>query len=158
MITLLSHWSERLHQFGLQRLKQDVCKTLKVTVYLTLPITLILIVLHRPIVNLAFGRGAFAQERLTEVGLVWVCYLLGFVPLIMGRVYVRAHLTLKNTSIIMRYGFYSMCLKIALNCVLINFFGIYGIALATTSVSVFYVFYLGRTFNKEIKKHALYYS
>lgn len=158
MVTLLSYWSERYTQFGQKRLKQDVARTIKTTAFITLPIMLLLIIFHQPIVKLAFGRGTFAQERLSEVGVVWVCYLFGFIPCVIGRVFVRAHLTLKNTRAIMQYGLYSVGLKIILNYFLMIYFKIAGIAMATTLTSVFYVFYLRSAFNKEIKKHEFHHS
>lgn len=151
MVVLLSHWSERYQQSGKQRLKQDVYKAIKVIGLITIPITLLLIIFHQPIVKVAFGRGQFAQEKLSDVGLVWVCYLVGLVPYIMGKVFVRAHLTLKNTIVIMRYGFYAVCLKVVFNFILMRLFGLPGIALSSTLIYFFLAFYLNMYFSKMVK-------
>ncbi len=146
MVTLLSHWSERLNNEGFQRLEKDVGKTARVVFMITLPIMMILIVFHKPIVKLAFGRGQFNIDKLADVGWVWVCYLTGFIPYMVGRIYVRGHLVLKNTKVIMRYGFYSVCLKIILNIVLIRYFEVAGIALSSTGTCVFCCLYLRKAF------------
>ncbi len=146
MVTLLSHWSNRYYEFGQPRLKKDVKKTVKIVGVLALIITVGLIFISQVIVKIAFGRGAFAQERLGEVRWVWVCYLLGFVPYMIGRVYAQGHLTLKNTKILMKCGFWIAFLNILLNYILMKPFKVAGIALATTLTSVFYLFYLYKTF------------
>jgi len=159
MVTLLSHWSERYYESSNPRLKEDIKKAIRGIMPIALVITVVLILFHQPIVKLVFGRGAFAQERLPEVGWVWVCYLFGFVPYILGMVFVRVHLTLKNTKVLMRYGFYSVFLNILLNYILMMYLKVAGIALATTLISLFYLFYLGRAFIKRrLGKYGFHYS
>jgi len=150
MATLLSYWSERYYNYesGYQRLNEDVKKTIKVVGFLTLSIMLLLILFHQPIVNLAFGRGAFALEKLPEVGWVWVCYLLGFVPYIVGRLFVRVHLVLKNTKTLLHCALYSNLLNIFLNYILMRFLSVAGIALSTSVISVFSLLFLAFTFNR----------
>jgi putative peptidoglycan lipid II flippase len=151
MVVLLSHWSERYYQSGKQRLKQDVYKAMKIIGLITLPMTLLLIIFNQQIVKLAYGRGAFAQESLSDVGLVWVCYLLGLIPYITGKVFVRAHLALKNTIVIMQYAFYAVCLKVVFNFILIRLLGLPGIALSSTLLYFFLAFYLNMHFSKMTK-------
>jgi putative peptidoglycan lipid II flippase len=152
MVVLLSHWSQRYQQSGKQRLKQDVTKAVKVVGLVTLPIMLLLIIFHQPIVKLAFGRGQFAQERLSDVGWVWVYYLVGFVPYMLGRIFIRGHLVLKNTVVLMRCAFCLVLLKILLNFILMRHLNVAGIALATSFTNVFSVVYLGGLFYKKIEK------
>lgn len=152
MATLLSHWSGRYYESGQQRLKQDVNKAVKVVGFITLPIMLVLILFHQPIAKLAFGRGAFAQDRLSEVGWVWVCYLFGLIPYMIGSLFFRAHLALKNTKALMRYCFYAVFLNISLNYILMKPLKVRGIALATTFTAIFFLFYLRRLFYCKTKR------
>ncbi len=152
MVVLLSHWSQRYYQSGPQRLKQDVYKAVKVVGLITIPITLLLIIFHQPIVNLAFGRGRFAQERLSDVGLVWICYLLGFVPAMIVSVFFRALLTLKSTKVLMQWAFCLVLLKILLNFILMRHLNVVGIALATSIASVFSLCYLRTVFYKSLTR------
>lgn len=148
MVTLLSHWSERYYEWGRQGLNNDVKKTLKIVGLAALLITVFLVLIHKSLVHLAYGRGAFDSARLPEIGWVWVCYLLGFIPYMIGWVYVRAHLVLKNTRILMINAFYLFGLNILLNFLLMRFLGVAGIALATTFASLFSLFHLGSAFYK----------
>jgi putative peptidoglycan lipid II flippase len=151
MVALLSHWSERFYESGEKRLKEDVIKSVKVVGFITLPIMLFLIFFHQPIVNLAFGRGTFAQERLPEVGWVWVCYLLGFVPYITGIVFVRAHLVLKNTMALLHLSIANCAFNIFLNYILMQRYSVKGIALSTSITSLIITSGLIITFMRKIK-------
>lgn len=148
MVTLLSHWSGRYYEFGYQRLNKDLKKAIKVICLISLPIMLLLILFHQPITKLAFGRGAFDQARLTDVGWVWVCYLLGFVPYMVGRPFVQMHLVLKNTKTLLHCALFSNLLNISLNYILMKFFSVAGIALATSIISVFSLLFLAFAFNR----------
>jgi len=147
MVALLSHWSSRYYEEGGQRLRNDLKKVTNITGGITLFVALFLVIFHQPIVKFSFGRGVFSQERLFDVGWTWVCYLIGFMPNMLGRIYARAHLTVKNTKVLMQYGFYSLFLNVLLNYALMRFFKLPGIALSTSFCSLFYFLYLRRTFN-----------
>lgn len=141
MVTLLTRWSSGYSETGLGGIREDVKKAVKWVGVASFVIAILLFFLHQPITKLAFGRGAFSHPQLSEVSWVWVCYLFGFMPYMMGRVCVRAHLAAKNTKVIMRYGLYSLFLNIFLNAILMIHFGVAGIALSTSVVSFFYFLY-----------------
>lgn len=155
LVTVLSHWSKRFYESGYQRLMEDVKKAVKTVTVITLPIVFLLILIHKPIVDLAFGRGEFDSRKLPEVGLVWVCYLLGVVPYIIAQVYVQAHFVLKNTKAIMQCTFCLFILNVLLNYILMRPFKVAGIALATTCVSLFTLLFLGMLFYKKLGKEGL---
>lgn len=141
MVTLLTHWSDGYYETGLGGLRENVKEAVKWVGFVSFAIVILLFFLRQPITELAFGRGAFPLQKLPEVGWVWVCYLFGFVPYMMGRVCVRAHLAAKNTKIIMRYGIYSFFLNVFLNSILMIHFKVAGIALSTSFASFFYFLY-----------------
>ena len=150
MITILSYWSSIHYEAGKQRLKKDVNKAAKTIFLVILPLTLFLILAQKPLVNFVYGRGAFELQRLPEVGMAWVCYLIGFVPYVLGQVYVRGLLVLKNTKVLMHAGFYVIFLNFILNYIMMKFFGVAGIALSTSFSSVFLLFYLARAFHMSL--------
>jgi putative peptidoglycan lipid II flippase len=152
LITVLSHWSGRYYKSGIMRLKEDVEKAVKTVGIITLPITMVLIFFRQPIVNLAFGRGAFSLEKLPEVGRVWVFYLMGFLPYMIQQVYVQAHLTLKNTKALMGIAFCIFVLQIVFNYILMRPLKIAGIALATSFVTLVTAVILGVLFYKKVGK------
>jgi putative peptidoglycan lipid II flippase len=150
MVTLLSHWSGRYYESGRQRLNDDVNKIVKLVGVISLLITGFLIFIHQPLVAIAYGRGAFDTSRLSEVGWAWVCFLFGFVPYMIGTVFLRAHVILKNTKVIMKYGFISVGLNVLFNYLLMKHFRVTGIALATTFTHLFFVIYLRMLFYRDV--------
>lgn len=151
MVTLLSHWSERFYKFGHQRLNEDVKKAVKVVGFITLPIMLLLILFHQPIVKFAFGRGAFAQARLPEIGWVWVCYLCGFVPYMFSQIFNKRLLVLKRTRLLFILSLFCVLLNIIFNIIFMYFLQLAGIALSTSIVYVTASIILFSLFKKEIK-------
>ncbi len=151
IVALLSHWSGRFYNSGIVRLRQDVKKALKTVVLIALSITVILITFNRFLVNFSLSRGAFDRVRLPEVSLVWLCYLLGFVPCVWGQIYVKGLLVLRNTKVLMKCAFYMNLLNILFNLILMKYFKNAGIAFATSLVSVFSLVYLARNFYKVAK-------
>jgi len=151
MVTLLSHWSGRYNEEGIRKLKKDVNKTIIVVSCITLPIMLLLILFHQPIVKLAFGRAALAQARLSEVGRVWIFYLLGFVPYVIAGIYIRALLATKRTKEIFFVSVIKILLHIILNCIFMIFWGLKGIALSASTVSFAEVIMFRWIFKRERK-------
>jgi len=152
MVTILSHWSGRYYEESPKKLKEDVKKTVKVVGFITLLIMIGLILIHKPIVQLAFGRGTFTRVRLHEIGWVWVCYLFGIIPYIIKAIFVRAHLILKNTKVLMQCALYMNILNMLFNYILMKVFMIAGIALATTLINVLSLFYLSNAFYRKLEK------
>ncbi|MDP8235277.1 MAG: lipid II flippase MurJ [Candidatus Erginobacter occultus] len=148
IITILSHWSSRYQVAGRKGLNEDLEKAVKRIVVMVLPLVILMVIFHRPIVNLAFGRGEITAEELSAVGEAWVFFLLGVVFYVLKQVYVRGLIVLKNTKIIMRCALYSTVLKVILNYLLMSALGTAGIALATTLVSAFALIYFRMRFKK----------
>ncbi len=137
MVTLLSHWSGKFYtNMDAARLRKDVGKAVGFIICLTLAMLIVLAAASRPLVWLAFGGGAFDVAILDEVRWVWICYLLGFAPQMVGRIYIQAHLTLKNTIDLMRSGIMVCFLNVVLNYLFMGPWGVQGIALATTLTSI----------------------
>ena len=134
MVTILSHWSDRYYAQGSQHLNNDITRIAKPTMIVTLTLMFVLILLHQPIVNFAFGRGAFDDTKLAEVGWVWFCYLLGFAPYVMSQILNRRLLVLKRTKLLFMLSCLWVSMNIILNIVLMHVLNVAGIALATTVV------------------------
>jgi len=82
---------------------------------------------------------------------VWVCYLLGFMPYIVGFPLSRAHLVIRNTKFLMEVLFVNFIINIFLNLFFMWYIGLSGISLSTSVVSWFSLFLLWKGFNKKIR-------
>ncbi|MEW6684731.1 MAG: lipid II flippase MurJ [Candidatus Edwardsbacteria bacterium] len=131
-ITLLSYWSEEYYQVGLESLKRNVKRAVKMLIPTTLAIAGGFILIHRPLVHLILGWGSLNGETLNKVGGVLICNLLGFTPYLIGLVYVKAHVVLKNTKTILYLAILNCICNVLLNYFLMQIFGVRGIALSTS--------------------------
>lgn len=141
-VVVLSHWSGRFYNSDKRPLKDDVRKAEKILLLIALVISIILLIFNRNIVNIAFSRGAFDRAKLSEVSLVWVCYIFGFVPHALEQIYTKGFIVLKNTKILMRCAIYTNLFFIIFNLILMPYFNIAGIALSTSLIAFFSFVYL----------------
>ncbi len=146
LVTLLSHWSERYYTSDRAKLIESMGKTIKVVTLLSLLITFSLVLFHKPIVKLAFGRGEFDLKKLPEVGKIWVFYLIGFIPYVLARIFVLIQVIRKHTKVIMYNSIYRTMVVVVFAVILMKYLGVKGIALAMTLASCFEAFYLGKHF------------
>jgi len=152
LITLHSYWSEHYYKLDRNELKTKMKRTIKIVALLSLLLTLFLIFLHKPIVKLAFGRGEFDQTKLSKVGNIWICYLLGFVPYSISRIFIRVQIIRKNTKVIMFNVIYGTIVNILFCLILMRYLKVEGIALASTIALYFEVIYMGIHFYKYEKE------
>jgi Uncharacterized membrane protein, putative virulence factor len=155
IVTLLSHWSDRVQKSGILRLASDVKKTLKVCAYISLAIAILSVLLSKYIVFLCYGKQTFSSSVSNEVVLCFIFYMVGLVPYILARVLTRALLTLKEVRILMAVGMLKNFLNIVLNIILMRYLGVIGIVMSTSFTSIFeYVFYY-RYFKRLVYKNSV---
>jgi len=149
---VLSHWSQDYYQNKEELLLlRKANKAAKVAFLICVIVAMILAFFSRTLVYLAFGRGEFDLKYLHIVQWTFICYLLGLIPYVVGSMFTRAHLVLKNTRFLMKLAILNCFLNVVLNYILMQFIGVVGIALATSiTVSVIAIL-LFRSFYKESK-------
>ncbi len=148
-VAILSHWSDRYYDRGERRLARDAIKAVKLVSAISLLVVAFFIVLARPLVNLAYNRGEFDAAQVPLVSLVWIFYLLGFLPKMISAVLTRGHLTLKNTKILMKNAFIINIVNLIMNYLLMWRLQAPGIALSTSIASLFSLAYLTYHFNRD---------
>lgn len=142
LVTTLAHWSMRYHEDGSKRLMHDTWKAMKLVGVITAALTFFLLLLSPIVVKIAYGRGAFSDQMLSEVHTVFFCLMIGFVPYVLTQVIVRAYIVMKNTKVLMYCSLYTVILNISLNLVLTRYFKIAGIALSASLIAIFTLVYL----------------
>jgi len=142
LIVVLAHWSQGFHDGGVERLRADVYSTMRLLGGGALIASVLLYALRHPLISLALDWGKIPPERLAEVSELFGVYLLGLLPNVVSLVFVRAHLVLKNTDVLMKAAFVAVAVLLLLNAVLTPHFALTGIALANAGSQLAVSLYL----------------
>ena len=109
-------------------------RTLSYMFYLTIPSTIFLFFLSKPLVRLFFERGAFDSEATDLTSFVLKMYILGLFAHAISPILARAFYSFKNTKTPLIISAICVSLNIVLNILLSRLLGAAGIALATSIV------------------------
>jgi len=103
------------------------------------PITILLIAFAHPLVHIALQHGAFGPHDTTVVAQVLAMFAIQIPFFAASRVYYRFLVAMLRTDLVLYCGIINLALDIVLNIVLMRWFGLPGIALATSlwTVSTF---------------------
>jgi putative peptidoglycan lipid II flippase len=109
----------------------------------TVPFTLLLMVFSRELVRLLFQRGAFTAADTQLVSWVQICYAIEIPFYIWGMLFVRFITSVRRNELLMYGSAINLGVDIALNLVLMRYWGVAGIALSTSLVYLVSCTYLG---------------
>jgi len=105
---------------------------LGITALVSIPIAIVLIVGAHLLVEATFQRGAFGADDTAVVTHVLTMYAIQIPFFVCSRVFYRFLLTMRRTDLIFYCGALNLGLDVVLNLVLMRWFGVAGIALATS--------------------------
>ncbi|HLZ25606.1 MAG TPA: murein biosynthesis integral membrane protein MurJ [Ktedonobacterales bacterium] len=100
--------------------------------FVTLGMALVFSIFSGPIVHILFRHGAFSESDATVTAATLIGFSVGLVPMAIEFMLTRTFNALQRNDILMRVSIYTMVTNIALDIVLAHFFGLPGIALATS--------------------------
>lgn len=111
----------------------------RLTALISTPIAILLIAGARPLVRFAYQHGRFGPKDTSVVAAVLAMYAVQIPFYVVSRVYYRFIVAMRRTDLVLYCGIINLGLDIALNLVLMHWFGVAGIALATSlwTVSTF---------------------
>ncbi|MGJ8593027.1 MAG: murein biosynthesis integral membrane protein MurJ [Aquaticitalea sp.] len=109
---------------------------LKYLIYASVAITIIVILLSSPIISLLFERGAFTDADTYKVSRVQQMYALHIPSYIAGVVMIKFLVSINRNNFMVLTSLISLILNFILNYVLIKYLEVYGLALATSLVSI----------------------
>ena len=99
-------------------------------------VVVILILLSSPMIWLTFERNAFTSEDTIIVSKIQQMYILQIPAYVTGLVMVKFLTSINKNNFMVFTSVISLTLNIVLNYVLIDLMGVYGLALATSLVSI----------------------
>lgn len=137
---VLPHFSRMVIAMDWDGLRHTLLTYSRWLLIVTIPVTLALIYFSEPIVAVLFQRGAFTEADTNLVGRVQAMLLLQ-VPLYMvSMLFVKLISAFKANHMMLWGNVINLCLCVALTYVFMQWFGVVGVALAT---SVMYIMSCG---------------
>jgi len=112
------------------------------TALVSTPIALALMGGSHLLIRIAFERGAFGPHDTAVVTPVLAMYAIQIPFFVSSRVFYRFIVAMRRTDLILYCGIINLALDIVLNLVLMRWFGVAGIALATSLWTVSTFFFL----------------
>jgi putative peptidoglycan lipid II flippase len=111
----------------------------KITALVSIPTALIMIFGSHLFVRLTYQHGAFGPADTAAVAPVQAMYAIQLPFFIVSRVFYRYLVAIRRTSLILICGIINLVLDVILNLILMRWYGVAGIALATSlwTVSTF---------------------
>jgi putative peptidoglycan lipid II flippase len=116
----------------LGELRHTFSRTLRLTLFLTLPSAVGLLVLSRPLVGIVLERGAFDPDSTQRVAYALQLYAVGLVGHAVLEIVVRAFYALHDTWTPVKVGVAAMGLNIGLSVLWVERLGYGGLALANS--------------------------
>lgn len=149
---LLSHLSEDFAARDYVKMRRTVVRALVYVCGILLCASALLYLVRTPLLRLVFLRGDMDAEGVDRMARIFPYHLVGLAPFGALLVLARAHVAMKNTSIMLSMGVMNAGLNAVLNVVFLRLIGLEGIALATSimHLAVAIVFWL----RFETKLHA----
>ncbi|MBI5855999.1 MAG: virulence factor MviN [Nitrospirae bacterium] len=131
---VLPHFSKMVSGENWRGLRRTLMTYVRLLLSITLPLMLALIYFSDPIVKILFQRGAFTEANTQFVGLVQAMYLLQVPAYVLSALLTRLISALKAIHLLTWGTVINLCSTIVLTYVLMQWFQVVGIALATSAM------------------------
>jgi putative peptidoglycan lipid II flippase len=115
-----------------KRMRSIVLSTLRIIIFLSVPSSLGMIVLARPITALLFVHGAFPPDKAFLIYVPLIFFAIGIPGLAVIEILVRAYYALQDSRTAVEVGVVELFFMIGLSILLSQNLGVGGIALATS--------------------------
>jgi putative peptidoglycan lipid II flippase len=131
---LMPHLSQLAALRDWRELNRTVRRFIKLTFFITLPITGCLIFFSKPIVSLLFYRGAFTAADVVVVSRVQTFYALQLPSYLVSIIVVRLISSVQANQLLLFATIINLVMNIGLNYTFMRWLGLPGIALSTSVV------------------------
>jgi putative peptidoglycan lipid II flippase len=115
----------------------------KLTALISVPVAAAMMLGSHLLVRLTYQHGAFGPADTAAVAPVQAMYAIQLPFYIVSRVYYRYLVAIRRTSLILYCGMINLVLDVVLNLICMRWFGVAGIALATSLWMISTFFFLG---------------
>lgn len=131
---LLSHLSDDFAARDIAKFRATVVKALITVCLLMLGAAVVLYAVRGPLIRLVFLHGEMDAGGVDRMIAILPFHLVGLIPFGALLVLARAHVALKNSTIMLGMGIFNATCNAVFNVVLLRAIGLEGVALSTSSV------------------------
>jgi putative peptidoglycan lipid II flippase len=131
---VLPFFSQQVAAQDFEALKETYLLTVKRVVYVLVPVSVGILVLGKPVVQLIFERGEFSSHSTSATAGAWIAYTLGLPLQAIGILTAKIYNALQNNKTLMYVAGASIGVNIVLNWIFMKIWGHIGIALSTSGV------------------------
>lgn len=149
---VLPHFSRMVAAKDWQGVRHTVRTYVRLIILITVPVTVLAVLLSEPLVRMIFQRGAFTAADTVTVGQVQGFLLLQVPLYLIGILIVRLISSLKANSVLMWGCVINFGVNVVLNYVLMQWLQVAGIALSTAVVYLVSVIYLSVMLQRVLKQ------
>lgn len=154
MITVIySHLSHLAAAKEYEKFKILFINSLRILIYISVPIACLLIILRMPVVQFLFQRGQFSIESSNGTSMAFMIYCLGLTTLSLETLFVFTFFALSDTKTPVIFGIAGVILDIILAIALLKPLGHLGIAGAFIMSKTIKIIFLGTILNKKLNKY-----
>lgn len=137
---------------NIDKLKETFTFSIKMIISITIPLSVLFIVLRFQIIQLLFGWGKFQFYSIKATSFGLLCYSFGLVAYSANQIITRAFYSVKDTKTPLKIACLSMLMNVILNLVLMWPLKLGGLALATSISATANMVILFILFDKKIAK------
>lgn len=152
LVPVLPRFTDKASSKRNDDLKEELRRALRFLWFLSIPLTMILLVIPRPIIHLLFQRGAFNKES-TELVTTALLFLAPSIVFYIGRdLITRVFYAFQDSKTPYYIAMVTIFLKAFLDWLFVNVMhlGVGGISLATTAVTVCNLLFLSMLLRNKI--------
>jgi len=133
------YFSQLVAQKNWTACRHTINTYVRLTALVSIPVSLAMIFGSNLLVRLMFQHGAFGAQDTAAVAPVQAMYAIQLPFFIVSRVFYRYLVAIRRTSLILYCGIINLVLDVVLNIICMRWYGVAGIALATSlwTVSTF---------------------
>lgn len=144
---IIPHFSRLIAHQDWPACRHTLITWTRITAMVSVPVAAILILGAHPLIRIAYQHGSFSPRDTAAVTPVLAMYAIQIPFFVVSRVFYRFLVAMRRTDLILYCGILNLALDIVLNLILMRWFGVAGIALATslwTMSTFFFLWYWSR--------------
>lgn len=138
---LLPELSRLYKSRAIDQARKTQDQAIKFGLFLTLPCSVVLVVMCQPIISLIYEYGAFRAEDTIATASAIAAFSLGLPAFVLTKIFMPIFFAHSDTKTPMKITLYGIVVNIVLNVILMQLFGFVGIALGS-SIASWYGVYL----------------